>query len=90
MYSMRINLTLLIIIISIMFNLVVTSPLNRSSGKIRVCSSALSNTLKLVCSDGYNEPSSNESRSNSPTGGGIVEECCHKACSLETLRQYCQ
>lgn len=90
MCLLRSSTILLIIIIGVMLHLVVASPLNRGDRTIRACSSGLSNALKLVCSEGFYEPRSPSEFKDLPSSGGIVEECCHKACSIETLQQYCQ
>lgn len=61
---------------------------------IRLCSKNLSDALYLVCRDrgGYNEPFaySGEESVRASSGGGLVEECCYRSCSLEQLEQYCK
>lgn len=57
------------------------------------CSSNLSNVLAVLCREhGYNEPFSHRDnqQSYSPPGPGLVEECCHRSCTLEQLQLYCK
>ncbi|XP_012255971.2 insulin-like growth factor I [Athalia rosae] len=68
---------------------------------LRLCSRSLSDALFLVCKDrGFNEPFSysgevndeEERRPASTTGPrrGLVQECCHRSCSIEHLERYCK
>lgn len=67
------------------------SKIRRSLPKL--CSTALSNTLAIVCRDhGYNEPfshSENQQRYSLP-GPGLVDECCYHSCTIQQLQQYCK
>uniref|UniRef100_A0AAY4AQV0 Insulin n=1 Tax=Denticeps clupeoides TaxID=299321 RepID=A0AAY4AQV0_9TELE len=56
-----------------------------ASPGLHLCGSHLVDALYLVCGDGgffYNPSSSKRDR-------GIVEQCCHKPCSLNDLQNYC-
>ncbi|XP_046748084.1 insulin-like growth factor I, adult form [Diprion similis] len=69
---------------------------------LRLCSRSLSDALYLVCKDrGFNEPFSysgedndeEESRPVTNTGSrrlSLVQECCHRYCTLEHLERYCK
>ncbi|XP_012280089.1 insulin-like growth factor I [Orussus abietinus] len=60
---------------------------------VRLCSKSLSDALQLVCQKrgGYNEPFSYSGEDDHHVArGGLVDECCHKSCSIAQLEQYCK
>lgn len=100
----RTNGTVAFAVIMIVVQLVVNAPeINAMpyQSSLRLCSKGLGDMLALICKDrGFNEPFSysgevtyeEERRPPSTTGyrRGLVQECCHRSCSVEHLERYCK
>ncbi|XP_046429551.1 insulin-like growth factor I [Neodiprion pinetum] len=98
--SMSVVLLALTVLLQLL--LVNESEARPSHMTFRLCSRSLSDALYLVCKDsGFNEPFSysgedndEEDRRPVPSTGprrlGLVQECCHRYCSLEHLQRYCK